>query len=340
MTEGHGAFLRVGLLIVAGAALLAGLVWFLGGARINKGSLYESYFRESVQGLEVGAPVKYRGVTVGRVSEIGLVTADYDTGTSVQLNRQIYRMVLVRYLVDRARFGRLPETSEAVALGLRARLASAGLTGVTYIEMDFVDATRYPFDPVPWTPRAGYIPSMPSTLTQVQDAAQQLLAKLDQVDIVRLSNTMIGVLDDLRATMATGDVHQMLDRAQVLLQTTEESVKAADLAGLTKDMRQTSAAIRDVAQSRDLQRTLAGAAQAADRLAATTAQLPALIASLQATSRRADNGAADLQQGLAPLLRDMQATAANLRELTEALRRNPAQVLVSQPPPRAPEAVR
>ncbi len=340
MTEGRGAFLRVGLLIVGGAVLLAGLVWFLGGSRINKGSQYESYFRESVQGLEVGAPVKYRGVTVGRVTEIGLVTADYDTGTSVQLNRQIYRMVLVRYLVDRKRFGRLPETSEAVALGLRARLATAGLTGVTYIELDFVSATRYPFDPVPWTPHAAYIPSMPSTLTQVQDAAQQLLTRLDQVDIVRLSNAMIGVLDDLRATMATGDVHQVLDRAQVLLQTTEESVKAADLAGLTKDMRQTSTAIRDVAQGRDLQRTLAGTAQAADRLAASTAQLPALIASLQATSRRADNGAADLQQSLVPLLRDMQATAANLRELSEALRRNPAQVLVGQPPPREPEPVR
>ena len=59
---------------------------------------------------------------------------------------------------------------------------------------------------------------------------------------------------------------------------------------------------------------LADAAQAADKLAATAAQLPPLIASLQATAQRADNGAADLEQGLVPLLRDMQATAANLRE--------------------------
>ncbi len=339
--DGRGAFLRVGLLILAGGALLAGLVWFLGGSRI-KGTLYESYFRESVQGLEVGAPVKYRGVTVGRVSEIGLVTAEYDTGMTVQLNRQIYRMVLIRYLVDRSRFGsRIPDTAEAVELGLRARLASAGLTGVTYIELDFVNPRRYPFDPVPWTPLAQYIPSMPSTLTQVQDAAQQLLTRLDQVDITRLTNALIGVLEDLRATMANGDVHVVLEHAATLLRTTEETLKAADLGALTTDLRQTSTAFRDVAQSRDLQRTLAGTAQVADRLAVSAAQLPALIASLQATSRRADSGAADLQQGLGPLLRDMQATAANLRELTEALRRNPAQVLVGQPPPRPqPEAIR
>jgi ABC-type transporter Mla subunit MlaD len=339
--EGRGAFLRVGLLILAGGALLAGLVWFLGGTRISKGTLFESYFRESVQGLEVGAPVKYRGVTIGRVTEIGLVTADYDMGTVVQLNRQIYRMVLVRYLVDRAKFGnRLPETEDAVKLGLRARLASAGLTGVTYIEMDFANPDRYPYVPVPWTPTASYIPSMPSTLLEVQDAAQQLLRRLDQVDIVRLSNAMTGVLEDLRATLASGDVHAVLGEAATLLRTTDNSVKAVDLAGLAADLRQTSGAIRELAQSRDLQRTLAGAAQAADKLAATTAQLPALIASLQATSRRADSGAADLQQGLGPLLRDMQATAANLRELTDSLRRNPAQVLVGQPPPRQPEMVR
>jgi paraquat-inducible protein B len=338
--EARGAFIRVGLLIVAGAALLAGLVWFLGGRQVGKGSLYESYFRESVQGLEVGASVKYRGVTVGRVSEIGLVTAEYDPGMPVQLDRQIYRMVLVRYLVDRSRFGRVPETAEAVQLGLRARLASAGLTGVTYIELDFVNPRRYPVDPIPWTPTADYIPSMPSTLTQVQDAAQQVLSRLDQIDMVKLSNTLISVLDDVHSMVTTGDVHTVLTQLAAALQTADTSLKAADLAGLTTDLRHTSGAIRDVAQSRDLQRILAGAAQAADRLSATATQLPSLIAALQGTSRRADNSAADLQQGLGPLLRDMQATAANLRELTEALRRNPAQALVGQPPPRQTETIR
>lgn len=338
--EGRGAFLRVGLLIVGGVALLVGLIWFLGGTKINKGTLYESYFRESVQGLEIGAPVKYRGVTVGRVSEIGLVTAAYNTGTPAQLDRQIYRMVLVRFLVDRAKFGRLPETAPAVEMGLRTRLASAGLTGTTYIELDFVNPRRYPAEAVPWKPTAEYIPSMPSTLTQVQDAAQQLLSRLDQIDLVRLADGLTRVLDDLHGEMTTGDVHGVLTRMTSLLQTTEDSVKAADLAAVSADLRKTSGSIRDLAQSRDVQRILANAAQATDRLVATTAQLPALIASLQATSRRADNGTADLQQGLGPLLRDMQATAANLRDLTETLRRNPAQVLVGQPPPRQSEGVR
>ena len=76
---------------------------------------------------------------------------------------------------------------------------------------------------------------------------------------------------------------------------------------------------------------------AADRLATAAARLPALIASVQATAQRAGNGTSDLEQGLVPLLRDMQATAQNLREMTESLRRYPAQVF-GQPPPRGAEA--
>ena len=60
---------------------------------------------------------------------------------------------------------------------------------------------------------------------------------------------------------------------------------------------------------------------------------------MQATAQRAGNGTSDLEQGLVPLLRDMQATAQNLREMSESLRRYPAQVF-GQPPPRGAEPAR
>jgi paraquat-inducible protein B len=337
--RGGGLYLRVGLLIVGGIALLFGLIWFLGGGEISHGSLYESYFSESVQGLEVGATVKYRGVTIGRVTAVGLVSAEYGEDASLDRERNIYRLVFVRYVVDTKRIGRMPDTQTAVALGLRARLASQGITGLSYLELDFVDPSRYPALNVPWTPKAEYIPSMPSTFSQVQDAAQQVLARLNRVDFDALVAQLTGVLTDLRSELTTGDVHNTLAEAATLLRTTTETVRAADLPGLTADLKRTSGSLRDTLQGEQMQKLIANASLAAERLASAEIRLPALIASLQATAQRAGNGTADLQQGLIPLLRDMQATAQNLREVTDSLRRYPAQVF-AQPPPRTTEPAR
>jgi len=316
--DGRAAFLRVGLLIVAGAALLIGLVWFLGGSRIANGTVYESYFSESVQGLDIGVAVRYRGVAVGRVTDIGLVTAEYGASMGSEAEQATYRLVFVRYVVDPKRLGRVPDTATAVKDGLRARLASAGLTGVTYIELDFVDPERNPVKPIPWTPDADYIPSVPTTLSQVEDATKLLIARLDKIDLVRIAN----------------DIDRLLDSTNTLVRNANDQLRAADLPGLVADLRQTSAAVRGLADNPEIGRTLANTAAATDKLTQAIAQIPPLIVSVQAVSRRADAGVADTQQALVPLLRDILATAANLKQLTDTIGRDPAQLLVGRPPPR------
>ncbi len=329
-----GVYLRVGLFILGGIALLIALIWYLGGARLGHGPVYESYFSELVQGLEEGAAVKFRGVTIGRVSQLGLVNAEYGQGEGIERERRTYRLVFVRFAIDTTRIGVLPDTQAAVKLGLRVRIASQGLTGLSYLELDFVDPERYPSLDVPWKPRAEFIPSMPSTFYQVQDAAQQFLAKLNRVDIDALATELIGLTSDLRAQLASGDVHHALTATSALLQSMNDAVQGADLPGLSADLKRTSDSLRDVAQSEDLKKVLANTALAAERIANVAAKLPPLVASLQALTQRAGSGTADLQQSLAPLLRDTQAAAQNLREMTESLRRYPAQVL-GGPPPRS-----
>jgi hypothetical protein len=103
---------------------------------------------------------------------------------------------------------------------------------------------------------------------------------------------------------------------------------------LTADLRKTSESLRGTVQGEQVQKLLANASLAAERFATAAAKLPALIASVQTTAQRAGAGTSDVEQGLVPLLRDMQATAQNLREMTESLRRYPGQVF-GQPPPRS-----
>jgi len=332
--EGTGVYFRIGLLIIGGIALLVALIWFLAGAQVSHGIIFESYFHESVQGLEVGAPVKYLGVTLGRVTDIGLVSAEYGTGTLTDIERQPFEQVYVRGIVDPRKIGNVPDTDTAVQMGLRARLGSQGITGLSYIELAFVNPQQYPAASVPWTPKAPHIPSMPSAFSQVQDAAQQVLAKLNRVDLDRLATQFTGLLSDLRSELSSGDLHDTLVEMKSLLQATNEALHQADLPGLSADLKRTSTAVRDTFQSQQTQKLLDNAALTAERLANAANRLPALISSAQATAQRIGNSTADIEQALIPILRDIQTTVTNLRELSQALRRNPGGVLFGNPPPR------
>ena len=58
-----------------------------------------------------------------------------------------------------------PESAELeVERGLRVRLAPQGITGTSYLEIDYVDPPP-PMLPIDWTPDNVYIPSAPSTVT-------------------------------------------------------------------------------------------------------------------------------------------------------------------------------
>ena len=330
----RAAAVRVGLLLILGAAGVVALVLFLSGQKVKGGVRYETYFRESVQGLDVGAPVKFRGVTLGQVTEVGLVTADYMSDRMIDVKRPEARMVVVRWLVDPKRMGRVPDPGTAVDLGLRARLGSQGITGLAYIELDFVDPKRFPADKVPWTPRDEYLPSMPSTISQVQDAAQALAAKLQGLDLERMIGSLQNVLDDLHGELSTGSAATALADMSALLHTLRAGAEAADLPGMVADLRATTTALRATLDSKETRNLLAASSQAAERLAAATARLPALLTSLDATVKRANTGTADVQAELVPVLRDARAAAANLRETTETLRRYPVSVLLGGPPPR------
>ena len=329
----RGTYVAVGALVLAGVAILAGAVLLLSGNPVRHGASYETYFTDSVQGLDVGAPVKFRGVAIGVVSEIALTSASYGRGQPDVVRRARYRAVLVRFQIDTDRVGE-PPGATGVALGLRARIAPQGLTGVSYVELDYFDPARYPPMDVPWTPRDPYIPSVPSTLSLVQDAATVLLNKMRTVDIDGLATGFLQLTHDVHAELDGGDAHTLMVQATGTLHALELALDQADVPALSAQLQQTLTAVRALSQGPQTKELLRSATLAVQRLTQATAQLPQLLASLDAVTRRADAGSADLEASLAPLLRDARTTVAALRETSEALRRDPSQVLLGGPPPR------
>jgi ABC-type transporter Mla subunit MlaD len=330
--ESRASSLRVGLLIIVGIVLILALVWFLRGGQVTHGTLLETYFDESVQGLQVGSDVQFRGVTVGRVTALGVVGAEYGRVPN-PANEALNREVFVRYLIDVDRIGHFTSMAEAVRLGLRARINSRLITGLSYIDLDFVNPALYPPQKIPWKPEAEYVPSAPSTFQQVQDAGQQVLAKLNQVDLAKLVNALTAVAVDLQTELESGDLHQTLTAATALLNTADHAVKGADLPELSANLRKTSDALLQVANNPDLAKLLGNGAMATARLAELTGRMSTLVTSLQATVRQAQAGTTTLQAGLQPILSNLSAASSSLRDLTQTLRQYPGQLL-SGPPPR------
>jgi ABC-type transporter Mla subunit MlaD len=350
MAQSRGLYLRVGVLVLAGLALGIGFILFLTANRIgSRNTLYESYFRESVQGLEIGASVRFRGVAIGRVAEIGLVSAEY-RDQRPETERAPFRLVYVRFAVDERKTGETDSVDVAIAQGLRVRIAAQGITGVNYLELDFVDPNRFPVPDLPWEPRFTVIPAIPSTVAQVQNAAENILAKLQEADLPKLMDDTIGLVSDLRAQVKDGNVAIALREAAALLTQLRGIADKADLPGMLAEIRRAASEVpptlgefrrsatdaRELLESREVRQMVANVGAAAAELKVAAARLPGSIQAVDSGLRTARAATTDVQAELAPIMRDLRAAVSNLRDLTEQLRRSPSQTIFGAPPPAEP----
>lgn len=343
--------LSVGALVLVGAALLVAFVLFLTGDRLRAATVFETYVRESVQGLEVGASVRYRGVAVGRVTEINLVQNAYPPGGADRRFSPVFQQVVVRFAIDTAVTERGVTLEEAVREGLRARLASQGITGIVYLELDFLDPDRFPAPQLPWTPANGVIPSVPSTVAQVQNAAESLLRRLEEVDLAGLVAGVSGLVGALRDQAGGGegggDLAGLLAEARATAAAFRRVAEGTNVQPAVEELRGAAAALRGLAESRELRQAVAASGQAAAEFRQASQRLPQVIAALEVTLRGAEStlrsargATTDVQAELAPILRDLRATAANLRDTTELVRRSPGAALFGAPPPPPADAPR
>ncbi len=232
---------KLGLFVLIGVLTMMFALFWLGARRFQRTSFPAvSYFDESVQGLDVGSPVKFRGVTVGTVADI-TIAPDH---RHVQVTSDIYVDAIQRLgLGDRA-----PRKGEEfINPLLRMQLVSAGITGVRFLQTDFFHPGRYPDPKLPFDPPWNYIPSTPSTLKSVGDTAIDVVNRLPDLE-GRIANTLtaldtaLGSLD--RFVTGLQNENGSFDRLLVQLRTTATSV---DREIETAKLADTTAAIRTAA---------------------------------------------------------------------------------------------
>ena len=199
---------RVGLFVIVSTSLVLGGVIAIGSGSIFKDTeIIETSTTESVNGLQVGSPVKYRGVPIGEVTAISFADRWYPEHGGMGEYFDFASPVVIRMKVRLDVFG--PDSTHlfgenvetGVTQGLRARLTTAGLTGGLFVDLDLNDATQFPATKPPYTPAYAYIPSAPSRLDQLLDRINTIANNLSQTDFSSLASSFQRTIEDIDGTV-------------------------------------------------------------------------------------------------------------------------------------------
>ena len=154
-------YFKLGLFVILSFSAAGVAATALGAAALRKDTtIYHTYFNESVQGLDVGAPVKFRGVTIGKVSRIEIAPDHRHVDVVEELDVKDIRRLGLEEKDSRP----LKHAKFHVPSDLRAQLGSQGVTGVKFVSIDFFDPATNPPPTLPFTPRENYIPASPSLI--------------------------------------------------------------------------------------------------------------------------------------------------------------------------------
>jgi paraquat-inducible protein B len=193
----------LGVFLVFGLALgLAGVLTFSSGSFFHAQSKFILYFDGSLKGLNPGAPVKFRGVTIGKVDQVLIrhnqAPLDYAMPVIIALDKKLAQTKSDENL----QIGNHARLTENIRGGLRGRLDAESLvTGVLYVSLDMVPNAP---PPVFHQIRTEYseMPTMPSQV-------QQLLANLEHFDLPGISAKLNALLSRLDSSLGNLDLAQI-----------------------------------------------------------------------------------------------------------------------------------
>lgn len=334
---------KLGLFVVTSIMVgLASILW-LGANRFEREIISAwTYFDESVQGLEAGSAVKFRGVLIGNVSQIRVAPDHRRVAVLMHINADVLSALGLRREGQRDDPG-----GPFVPPDVRVQLASSGLTGGKYLSIDKFDPTKtklpeLPF-PVPWN----YVPATPSTLKSVEETVLKLAVDVPQaiadarelfhdarrflveIDPKGLTHEAQALMSETRQTVAAVDGPALAAKVDGLLTALDRTANrvdalAADLGRLTGEEGELTALVAD---AREVTRTVNDAIERAD-LAATTASLRDTSGSVGGLTRDLGAMSRDLRQALTSL-RD---AADKVARLAEVLERDPGSLIHGRSP--------
>jgi paraquat-inducible protein B len=284
---------RIGAFVVGAIALITVVIAVFGtGQFFADMERYVIYFHGSASGLDVGSPVRLKGVDIGEVKDVTAVFTE---------SWEFYVEVIVEVDTDAVvNLSGMEETSPVatvtalIARGLRAQLETQSMVlGQKYIRMDlFPDSElRYQF----LNNEYPEIPSISTFEEQIGQTFERLVRQIEDVPIADISRVLLTALQGIDSLVNSPKVYGMIAELQVTLGET------------TSLLKEINGEIRPLT---------ANANELMDAMTVAISDADTLIGSLQTV-------AAENQVELYMTLKELKEAARAMRNLLDYLERNP-----------------
>jgi paraquat-inducible protein B len=338
----------IGVFVVGAAVLaVATIIVFGSGKFFTKSRLFVAYFQGSVKGLRIGAPVMFRGVRIGEVTQIRLYSVRKDMSVEIP----------VIFKVDPENFHNIGQIAEPdvknnekeldalIKKGLRARMEMQSfVTGQLMINIDFYPGTAVRLLGEKGIDLGGDVVEIPT----IETFQQEIGKTLEEVPIgelaVSLENSMKGIERFVNSEELTKSLHyfkQTLRDARNLVRHVDEKVDPlfADVERTLKDAQamlhnadsRIDPLVGSFMQTTEDARNLLNNVNKRVRpiqadLANTTKSLRAALASAKATLEELDGMVSEnseFRYQIDVFLREIGLAARSLRSFADYLERNP-----------------
>ena len=195
--------LRLGLFCISGLLLLIVMIFFLGLSDFfaQKATL-RTFFTESVQGLSTGSQVKYRGVPIGTVSKIQILTSEKVIAVDMNIELKHFFSTKTSTATNYTRF--FDFISKDIKSGLRCRLEFAGITGMKFIDLDyFAKPESNPHSTInaKLDDQTIFIPSVSSSFKDIVTTITTTLEKISKFNFEEIGNGLENSLNNLNSIL-------------------------------------------------------------------------------------------------------------------------------------------
>ena len=278
----------VGLFIATGIGIAVVTIILLGMNRfLEKGRFYAVYFNESVQGLKIDSPVKYRGVAIGHIERIALAP-----------DSKLIEVILKI------------EADITLEENMVAQQKAVGITGSKFIELDLMNDSIDASSPdLKFPTEYRVLASRPSNISELFRSVDDIVKKLNTLDIVSISDSLKTTLNSL-----------------------DQSLHDFDAKGISNNIKTSLNIINKGLDQKRWGKLIAGFEINMTALEKVISSADGLMQKTSGILDKAGPEISNLSSHLTVIGQNLEKTTGNLDNLLEQISVHPSQLLFGGPP--------